>query len=108
MNARETGAMLGVSERTVRRLARAGQIPHRRIPGVRRLIFDRDAVNGWIADQVRLCNPIGPADLEKLRRDFPGLFQNGDSPQSTRRSQRTARSGDATKAEGGGDEVRML
>lgn len=48
MNTREVAEMLGLSRTTVKQLVRRGEIPHYRIPGVRRLLFRRAEVEAWL------------------------------------------------------------
>lgn len=44
----QVAELLGCSQRTVHELARTGRIPHRRLPGLRRLLFAKDELVAWV------------------------------------------------------------
>lgn len=44
----DVAALLGCSKRTVHERARLGEIPHRRPPGARRLLFFEAEIRDWI------------------------------------------------------------
>jgi excisionase family DNA binding protein len=57
----DVAGLLGCSVRTVHERARLGEIPHRKPPGARRLLFLEDEVRAWLdgADLERVDLPRG-------------------------------------------------
>lgn len=44
----EVARLLRCSRRVVHELARTGRIPHRRLPGLRRILFSEDELRAWL------------------------------------------------------------
>ena len=76
VNAAQTAKLLGVSESTVRRLAKAGHLPSRRIPSVRRLIFNRAVVLRWITENCEPRPTTATPSRNRLYPDFPTMNRN--------------------------------
>lgn len=57
----DVAQLLGCSKRTVHERARLGEIPHRRPPGARRLLFIDAEIDAWLdgADLERVVLPRG-------------------------------------------------
>jgi excisionase family DNA binding protein len=55
-NAKEVAERLGITERTVGEMVRAGRIPCRRIPGSRLIRFNPAEVDAWMAGDNKAHN----------------------------------------------------
>jgi excisionase family DNA binding protein len=80
----EVCELLGCSKRTIHERARLGEIPHRRPPGARRLLFLMDELREWLDGAALECVDLPHAgrvvrpNANETRGRNAGLVKNAD------------------------------